>query len=116
MVVQVDVRELATAIESGAVVIDVREPFEYASGHVPGAVLMPMHLVPLKIAELPAERDLHVICASGNRSWQVCHFLGQHGIPAKNVAGGTGAWRAAGMALETGAPNAVAAPSDGGRF
>ena len=76
-------------LAAGAVVIDVREPYEYASGHVPGALSIPMHLVPLRVDEIPSDRDVYVICAAGNRSWQVCHYLGQRGIEATNVTGGT---------------------------
>jgi rhodanese-related sulfurtransferase len=101
MVPQADVRQLSTALAEGAVVIDVREPFEYASGHVPGAISMAMHLVPLRVAEIPVDRDVYLICASGNRSWQVCQYLSDRGIKATNVAGGTMAWQLAGFAIET---------------
>jgi rhodanese-related sulfurtransferase len=101
MVFQADVRQLSTALAEGAVVIDVREPFEYASGHVPGAVPMAMHLVPVRADEIPVDREVYIICASGNRSWQVCHYLSERGIKATNVAGGTMAWQSAGYAMET---------------
>lgn len=100
MVNQVDIRQLADALDGGSVLLDVREPFEYASGHVPGAVSLPMHLVPLRLADLPRESVIYVICATGNRSWQVCHFLGQHGVTALNVSGGTVAWQVAGLPIE----------------
>ncbi len=102
MVIQADVPQLQTALAAGAVVLDVREAFEFASGHVPGAVSMPMHLVPLRLDEIPQERDLYVICAAGNRSWQVAHFLGERGINVINVVGGTMAWHSAGLPIETG--------------
>lgn len=105
MVPQADVRQLAAALQSGkggdVVVLDVREPFEYASGHVPGAVHLPMHLVPLRFDDIPKDRPVYVICATGNRSWQVAHYLVQHGLTAINVNGGTGAWQSAGFAMET---------------
>lgn len=103
MVPHADVRELAAAMQrSGDVVIlDVREPFEFASGHVPGAVHLPMHLVPLRLDDIPRDRPVYVICATGNRSWQVAHYLGQHGLAAINVNGGTSAWGAAGFTMET---------------
>lgn len=103
MVPHADVRELAAAMQrSGDVLIlDVREPFEFASGHVPGAVHLPMHLVPLRLDDIPRDRTVYVICATGNRSWQVAHYLGQHGLTATNVKGGTSAWRAAGLTMET---------------
>ena len=112
MVNQADVRQLADALNADAtrpdstggapLVLDVREPFEFASGHVPGALSMPMHMVPLRLAELPTDSTIYVICAMGNRSWQVCHFLGQHGVSAINVTGGTVAWQSAGLPIESG--------------
>lgn len=101
MVPQADVRELAAAMTGEALVLDVREPFEYAAGHVPGATHLPMHLVPLRIDDLPKGRPVYVVCATGNRSWQVAHYLIQHGFDATNVNGGTVAWSAAGFPVET---------------
>jgi len=106
MVLQADVRQLSTALAEGALVIDVREPFEYAIGHVPGAIPMAMHLVPLRVDEIPVDREVYIICASGNRSWQVCHYLSERGIKATNVTGGTMAWQLAGLAVETASADA----------
>lgn len=113
MVAQADVRQLSAALSAGALVLDVREPFEYAAGHVPGAVSMAMRLVPLRMGEIPKDRDVFVICAAGNRSWQVCHFLNEHGIAATNVDGGTVAWQSAGLAIET-APAGAGTATMGG--
>ncbi|MEO8105710.1 MAG: rhodanese-like domain-containing protein [Actinomycetes bacterium] len=110
MVTQADVSHVQAAIASGAFLFDVREPFEFASGHVPGALSIPMHLVPLRLDELPKDRDLYVICATGNRSWQIANYLGERGIAAVNVAGGTKAWQSAGLPIEKGAPES---PSQG---
>ena len=99
---QSDVRAVAEAISGGAALVDVRETFEFESGHVDRAVSMPMHLVPLRLDELTrlaAGKPVYVMCHSGNRSWQVCHYLGQHGIDAVNVAGGVQAWRGSGLPL-----------------
>lgn len=101
MVPQADVRQLSAAMTGDVVVIDVREPFEYASGHIPGAVHLPMHLVPLRLEDIPKAKPVYVVCATGNRSWQVCHYLNQHGLSAINVNGGTSAWQSAGFALES---------------
>lgn len=113
MVNQADVRQLSAALAAGAAVIDVREPYEYASGHVPGALSIPMHLVPLRVDEIPTDRDVYVICAGGNRSWQVCHYLGQRGINTTNVTGGTDSWKSAGLAMDTAPADAVAATFGG---
>jgi rhodanese-related sulfurtransferase len=97
------VADLHSRLSQGAV-IDVREPYEYAAGHVPGAINIPMATIPIRIQDLP-KGDVFVICESGARSWQVAAFLAQRGITVTNVEGGTGAWRVAGLPLEAGAPS-----------
>lgn len=98
------VADLHTRVSrGGAAVVDVREPYEYAAGHVPGAINIPMATVPIRTQDLP-RGDVYVICESGARSWQVASFLAQRGIPVTNVEGGTGAWRFAGLPLEQGSP------------
>ena len=87
----------------GANVIDVREPHEYAAGHVPGAINVPMATIPVRMQDLP-RGDVYVICESGARSWQVASFLAQRGIDVTNVDGGTAAWRSAGLPVEHGSP------------
>ncbi len=103
MVENVSVQDLADALGRGEPVVDVRQPFEYDAGHVPGAVLLPMHLIPLQVEELRSDRPVYLVCETGNRSWQVADFLARHGIASRNVVGGTSAWRAHGLPLSTGA-------------
>ncbi|MCL3861461.1 rhodanese-like domain-containing protein [Actinotalea sp. K2] len=82
-------------------VIDVREDHEYAAGHVPGALSIPLTQFVDRVTEvtsLPGE--VYLICESGGRSAQVTAWLGQQGYDVANVAGGTGAWRAAGYPVE----------------
>jgi rhodanese-related sulfurtransferase len=86
----------AAAHRDGAVVIDVREPHEYVSGHVPRADLVPMSRLMSHVAELPRGVPVYVICASGNRSLAAADVLVRAGIDAWSVAGGTGAWVRAG--------------------
>lgn len=97
---------------SGAKVIDVREAGEYATAHVPGAVLVPLSVISQRFQDdVPAagEGPVYVICASGNRSLQATDFLRSHGIEAYSVAGGTNAWRLAGRDVVTGTePTATA--------
>jgi len=99
---EVSVHELAAARADGAVVVDVREPAEYVEGHVPQSVLMPLRSVPDRYQELPKDRTVYLVCAVGARSMQAAHFLGQLGYDARNVAGGTQDWIAAGLPVETG--------------
>ncbi len=84
-------------------VIDVRTPGEYASGHLPGAVNIPLDHVRRALPELrhAAERgDLLVVCASGARSEKACSLLADEGVPAATLAGGTGAWASEGRDLQ----------------
>jgi len=82
-------------------VVDVREPWEYSQGHVPGAVLMPLGQLASRLDELDPERPVAVICASGNRSQSAAALLGQKGFKVVyNISGGTGAWMYSGLELE----------------
>lgn len=85
--------------EDGAAVIDVREPWEYERGHVPGAILMPLNEVPERIDEIPDGAVL--VCASGNRSGYACAWLAERGKESlANLAGGTQGWMLHGLDLE----------------
>lgn len=99
---EIGIDQLATAAQSGATVIDVREPKEYATGHVAGAKSVPMGQLPSRVDELDRAQPVYVICASGNRSAAMAAFLVQAGFQAWSVAGGTQAWAAAGHPLTTG--------------
>ncbi|MCR2810840.1 MULTISPECIES: rhodanese-like domain-containing protein [unclassified Microbacterium] len=79
--------------------IDVREPDEYAAGHVPGAVNLPMSTLGEHVDQLPAE-PFHVICQVGGRSGRVVEALSGRGYDATNVDGGTAEWVASGFPLE----------------
>jgi rhodanese-related sulfurtransferase len=82
-------------------VVDVREPWEYQQGHVPGAVLIPLGQLSARVNELDPEKPVAVICASGNRSQSAAALLGQKGFKTVyNVSGGTGAWMYSGLELE----------------
>jgi len=91
-VAEIDVEELARRLADGAVLIDVRNPEEYASGHVPGAHLLPLHDLPYRADEVPDGAEVLVICRTGSRSLVAAEFLAEQGVTAVNVAGGTRAW------------------------
>lgn len=93
---EVQVSEAAAASKDGATVVDVREPWEYSAGHVPGAALMPLGSLARLAGDLPRNRRIYVICASGNRSLVAADALVRAGYDAVSVAGGMAAWRSAG--------------------
>lgn len=90
----------ATATEPGntnpnndLLLVDIRSPEEVAQGAIPHAVHIPMHLLPLRIAELPRDRDLVLYCRSGARSYHACQYLAHQGLDnAINLRGGIIAW------------------------
>jgi len=86
---------------SRPVVVDVREPWEYQQGHIPGAVLMPLGQLSSRLNELDLEKPVAVICATGNRSQSASALLGQKGFKTVyNVVGGTMQWMRSGLQLE----------------
>ncbi|MGW4442244.1 rhodanese-like domain-containing protein [Streptomyces sp. NPDC004682] len=94
------------------IVIDVRTPAEYATGHLPGALNVPLDRLRHALAELrhAADRgDLLLVCASGNRSANACRTLAEQGIAAATLTGGTTAWAAAGHDLHQPAATATGA-------
>ncbi|HEU5300077.1 MAG TPA: molybdopterin-synthase adenylyltransferase MoeB [bacterium] len=81
-------------VESGeAVLIDVRENWEWMTSRIPGARLIPMSELPNRIGEIPTDRPVVVYCAVGQRSAAVVEALRQMGhARAYNIAGGIVAW------------------------
>lgn len=97
----VSVHDLARSLETAPVIVDVREPWEYAEGHVPGAILIPLGQLAARVDELPGEEPIYVICRSGNRSVTASTLLIEAGKrDVRNVAGGMLAWQAAGYAVD----------------
>ncbi len=94
--------ELAESLESGAPLIDVRMPDEYEEMHVPGAVLLPLPELPQRAGEVPRDRRVYVICATGARSSAAAEALNNAGWDAVSVAGGTKAWASEGRPVRTG--------------
>jgi rhodanese-related sulfurtransferase len=104
----VDVQEAQRAAQDGrALLLDVREHGEWASGRAPGAVHMPMS--ELRSDSVPRDRPVLVVCRMGGRSAAVADALDRLGYDAANVAGGMQAWAAAGLPVvgDDGAPGTV---------
>lgn len=96
----VTVDQLAAA--DNAFVIDVRTAGEYASGHVPGAVNLPVDQVAdgFSALDIPEGAEVYAICQAGGRSARAASILAAQGVAVHNVTGGTGAWIAAGHPTE----------------
>ena len=86
-----------------AMLIDVREPGEWQQGHAPGATHIPLALLSARLTSLPRDRDILVICRSGNRSGVARDLLVRAGFErTTNVAGGMIAWQRHGLPVTTG--------------
>jgi rhodanese-related sulfurtransferase len=100
---EVDVAQAAALQAAGAFVLDVREPDEWAAGHIGGATLIPLGQLAVRVAEVPADRQVVVVCRSGNRSAQGRDILRGAGHPSvTSMAGGMNDWTAAGNPVVTG--------------
>ncbi|MGC9347092.1 MAG: rhodanese-like domain-containing protein [Anaerolineae bacterium] len=88
--------------EQGTItVVDVREDWEYAAGHIAEAQLIPLGTLKDRLEEIPADRPVVLVCRSGNRSGQAFRFLRQQGFEnVHNMTGGMLAWEAAGLEME----------------
>jgi len=69
-------------------VLDVRGPVELAVEHVPGAVNIPLGQLRARLGELPRDREIQVVCRSGQRAYSATRVLLQHGFKARTVSGG----------------------------
>lgn len=99
----VDIATFAKMVSEGVTVIDVRTDAEYASGHVPGALHVPLSdLTPdhKVLAVMPKDEPVYFVCASGGRSARASDMAAKAGWHAVNVLGGTSAWVAAGNPVE----------------
>jgi NADPH-dependent 2,4-dienoyl-CoA reductase/sulfur reductase-like enzyme/rhodanese-related sulfurtransferase len=79
---------------AGAMLLDVREPDEYAAGHVEGAMNVPLSQLRDRHGELPRGRRVAVYCAAGQRAYYATRFLLQNGYDAANLSGGYTTYRA----------------------
>lgn len=85
--------DAARRVRAGqAILLDVREPFELEAARVEGALHIPMREIPARLAELPQDKPILVMCHSGARSQRVADWLLPQGYDAANVSGGIDAW------------------------
>jgi rhodanese-related sulfurtransferase len=84
---------IGDASRPAPVLLDVREPWEFATCHIEGAMPMPMNAVPARYPELDRDAEIVCICHHGARSAQVASFLERNGFTrAINLTGGVHAW------------------------
>jgi rhodanese-related sulfurtransferase len=103
----IDVNEAAARRDGtdNPLVVDVREPDEFATVRLEGAALLPMSTFGERHAELPKDRPLLLMCHMGGRSAAATGFLLRNGwTNVVNVAGGIDAWERAGLPVKRGAP------------
>ncbi|GAA1330653.1 rhodanese-like domain-containing protein [Saccharothrix algeriensis] len=93
-------------LPAGKVLLDVREADEWAAGHAPGALHVPMSELAQRLEELPGDSEFYVVCRAGGRSARVTQYLNANGWDATNVDGGMQVWAAAGRPLVGGVDGA----------
>ena len=89
---EINSHALKSRLDQGdeVLVVDMRQPFEFESGHIPGAISMFVQDIADRVDELPKDKDIVFQCWSGNTSLQACAFLIESGWPAHRVASLTG--------------------------
>ncbi len=102
MPTEATIDQLKQAMSEGAVVLDVREPDEYAEGHVAGARSLPLSELSARALEVPEDQVVYLVCQGGGRSAQAAELLSAEGRDVRSVAGGTTAWIEAGGGTESG--------------
>jgi rhodanese-related sulfurtransferase len=99
---EIDVAAFEAALAVGVTAIDVRELSEYAEGHVPGVLAVPMGQLAGFVRTLVDPGPIHLVCWSGRRSAAVGELLESSGREVVNVAGGTAAWIRSGRPVARG--------------
>jgi rhodanese-related sulfurtransferase len=103
MVREIDCIELQQRLESedAPILLDIRGENELMSGALPGYEHLPMHILPVRIAEYPKDRDIVLYCHSGARSHMACNFLMRQGYSnVINLRGGIVTWAQNGLNIE----------------
>lgn len=101
---EIDSYDLQARIDAGddILLLDIRSAGELLHGMLPNADHLPMHLIPVRMNELPTDKDVVLYCHSGARSYHACAYLGQQGFDnAINLRGGILDWARSGYQLET---------------
>ncbi len=100
----IGVDEARRRLDAGkALLVDVREPDEWRAGHVAEAIHIPLGTIASRASALPKDREILVICRTGNRSAMAQERLAQAGFTnVTNIEGGITAWAEQGYPVATG--------------
>ena len=93
------VADLHAAWQRKDLIVDVREPDEFAEGHVPSAVSIPLSQLATRLGEIHTDGPVYVVCRSGRRSIDAARTLSEAGFQALSVSGGTLEWVSVGHHL-----------------
>jgi rhodanese-related sulfurtransferase len=100
---EISVAQAAELRNGGAFMLDVREPMEWDEFHMPGATLIPLGQLASRVAELPKDQEIVVVCRSGNRSQEGRDILLRAGFTnVTSMAGGMNEWRLKGLPVVSG--------------
>lgn len=100
---EISVAKAAAKRDAGAFILDVREPDEWNTVHIPGATLIPLGQLEARVNEVPKDKEVVVVCRSGNRSKQGRDILKNAGFTqVTSMAGGMTQWSAAGLPTAAG--------------
>ena len=100
---EITVTQAADKRDQGAFILDVRQPGEWTQFHIPGATLIPLGELPNRLNEVPKDREVVVVCRSGNRSAQGRDILRAAGFTqVTSMAGGMTAWQAQNLPVAAG--------------
>ncbi len=99
----ISVTQASQLRQQGALILDVREPSEWAQFHIPGATLIPLGSLPSRLNEVPKDRQVVVVCRTGVRSAQGRDILLKAGYTkVTSMTGGMNQWQAQGLPIATG--------------
>jgi rhodanese-related sulfurtransferase len=101
--IEISVSQVVQERDKGALILDVREPNEWAQFHIQGATLIPLGELPNRLNEIPKDREIIVVCRSGARSAQGRDILLNAGYTqVTSMAGGLTAWQSQGLPTVSG--------------
>lgn len=98
---EISADEASRLVEAGALILDVREDDEWAAGHAPNAVHIPMGALADRVGEIPVGPVVVCVCRAGGRSSAVAAALVDLGFAVRNLTGGMQAWEANGHPVST---------------